>query len=473
MSVMGLKPERVFYYFNEISKIPRGSGNEVAISNYLLETARLMNLEVIQDENYNIIIRKDGAPGYENRPRVILQGHMDMVCEKNKLTDHDFLKDGLKLKVIDDFVYATDTTLGADNGIAIAMALALLETDEHPPLEIIVTVDEEVNMTGAEMLNKKEITGDVLINLDSEWEGIFTAGCAGGGRITYRMPLVQRPNKKEFALKVAIRGLTGGHSGVDIHLEKGNAIKILGRILHEIRDDVDLAFIDGGSMDNAIPRESEAIVVTDRCKHVFEHLLKLNHILKNEFKTSDKGIELQVTTTDLPENVYTEKLKDQIIDAIILTPSGVLSRSTEIDLVITSNNLGVIKEKESIEIISAPRSSVTSKMMTFVEEVKRLGEILNIEVEAGGYYPGWTYDSDSKVCALARKIYEDMFDEKPEIKAIHAGLECGFFLEKKADLDAISFGPSLYEIHTPHEHVSISSVKRTYEFLLNLLKHIE
>jgi dipeptidase D len=257
-----LKPEKVFYYFEEISKIPRCSNHEKRISEFLYNWAKEKNLEVSQDKALNILIKKKASKGYENSPTVILQGHMDMVCEKNMDTQHDFSKDPLQLRIVDDYIYATGTTLGADNGIAVAFAMAILDSDDivHPPLEVLITTDEENGMTGVENLDTKNINGKILINLDSEDEGIFTAGCAGGGRVKLMIPVEYKaPNYSNF-YKLSIKGLKGGHSGVDIDKERGNSIKLLGRVLYNLKDEIEISSIIGGSKDNAIPRESQAII---------------------------------------------------------------------------------------------------------------------------------------------------------------------------------------------------------------------
>ena len=268
----GLKPEKVFYNFEEISKIPRCSGKEKQISDYLYNFAKSRDLEVIQDEHLNIIIKKPASKGYENAPTVMLQGHMDMVCEKNEGLEHDFDKDPIKLRIEDGYIYATDTTLGADNGIAVAYALSVLDSElQHPALEVLITTDEEKGMTGANNLDGSLFKSKYLLNLDSEEEGVFTSGCAGGSEINFKIP-VKRQNSKDSAFKISVKGLSGGHSGTDIHKEKGNANKILGRILYDLIDDVELASIEGGSKTNAIPRESNAIITINNFDKVNEKI---------------------------------------------------------------------------------------------------------------------------------------------------------------------------------------------------------
>lgn len=470
----GLNPQNVFYYFEEISKIPRGSGNERAISDYLKKFAKDRSLEVIQDEVLNIIIRKPASAGNDSKPAVILQGHMDMVCEKNQETVHDFLKDPIKLRVIEDYIYATETTLGADNGIAVAMCLALLDGDyEHPPLEVVVTVDEETGMTGAMNMKKENLTGKTLINLDSEGEGVFTVGCAGGGRITFEINKVFVDTKNKEAFEISIKDLEGGHSGVDIDKEKGNANKLLGRVLYSLKDTIELISITGGSKDNAIPREAAACVVVNDSMALEAAITSIRDTFKTEMIETDPNVALEIKSIDCPKKVLTDEVKHKIIQTIQLTKSGVLSRSTIIDLVITSNNLGVIEDADnSINFINAPRSSVDSVMMSFVDEMLCLAEVLDINVIVDDFYPGWTYVSESSLRELCLEEYEKTYNKKPVIEAIHAGLECGFFLELLPELDAISFGPEMHDIHTPNEHISISSVDRTFTFLLKVLQQL-
>lgn len=471
----GLKPEKVFYYFEEISKIPRDSGREMQISNYLLNLAKSKGWEVIQDEHLNIIIRKPATKGYEDAPTVMLQGHMDMVCEKNEGVDHDFSKDPIKLRVIDGHIYGTDTTLGADNGIAVAMALSVLDSDlEHPSLEVLITTDEEKGMTGAANLDGSLFKSKYLLNIDSEEEGVFTSGCAGGSEIDFKIPLRYK-NTKGKAYRISVKGLSGGHSGVDIHKEKGNANKILGRILYDLMDYVDLVSIDGGSKTNAIPREANAVITINNFDIANEKIEKWNGILKNELAFTDPAI--SVVLTDLNEERFPleNEIFGKVLALINLIPVGVLSRSTAIDLVISSNNLGVINSDEKyIRLYNHPRSSVETLLTNnFIPAMKQLAYQIGVEYEIGSYYPGWEYAKESKIRDICINVYKDMFKKEPFVGAIHAGLECGLLMGKIPGLDAISMGPDAHDAHSPNEHVSIKSVENVYNLLCEILKKIK
>lgn len=471
----GLKPEKVFYYFEEISKIPRDSGREMQISNYLLNLAKSKGWEVIQDEHLNIIIRKPATKGYEDAPTVMLQGHMDMVCEKNEGVDHDFSKDPIKLRVIDGHIYGTDTTLGADNGIAVAMALSVLDSDlEHPSLEVLITTDEEKGMTGAANLDGSLFKSKYLLNIDSEEEGVFTSGCAGGSEIDFKIPLRYK-NTKGKAYRISVKGLSGGHSGVDIHKEKGNANKILGRILYDLMDYVDLVSIDGGSKTNAIPREANAVITINNFDIANEKIEKWNGILKNELAFTDPTI--SVVLTNLNEETFPleNEIFGKVLALINLIPVGVLSRSTAIDLVISSNNLGVINSDEKyIRLYNHPRSSVETLLTNnFIPAMKQLAYQIGVEYEIGSYYPGWEYAKESKIRDICINVYKDMFKKEPFVGAIHAGLECGLLMGKIPGLDAISMGPDAHDAHSPNEHVSIKSVENVYNLLCEILKKIK
>ena len=471
----GLKPEKVFYYFEEISKIPRCSGNEKQISDYLYHLAKTKGWEAIQDEHLNVIIKKPASQGYENAPTVMLQGHMDMVCEKNEGVEHDFEKDPIALRIKDGHIYADHTTLGADNGIAVAYALSVLDSDlEHPSLEVLITTDEEKGMTGASNIDGGLFKRKYLLNLDSEEEGVFTSGCAGGSEIDFKIS-VKFQSSKEKAFRLSMKGLSGGHSGTDIHKEKGNANKILGRILYDLMDSVDLASIDGGSKTNAIPREANAVITTRNLDKATEKIDKWNEILKNELSFTDPSI--TVTLTELNKEIFPleKEVFKKTVALINLIPVGVLSRSTVIDLIISSNNLGVITTDEKyITLFNHPRSSVESLLTEgFIPAMKQLGSVIGAECEEGSYYPGWAYAKESAVRDICIEAYRDMFKKEPVVGAIHAGLECGLLMGKIPGLDAISMGPDAYDAHSPNEHVRISSVENVYNLLCEILKRIK
>lgn len=472
----GLKPEKVFYYFEEISQIPRGSGNEKQISDYLYNLAKSKNWDVVQDDYLNIIIKKPATKGYENAPVVMLQGHMDMVCEKNEGVDHDFEKDPIKLRIINGNIYGTETTLGADNGIAVAYALSILDSDDlyHPALEVLITTDEEKGMTGAEKIDGNLFKAKYLLNLDSEEEGVFTCGCAGGCEVKFKIP-VKYQDIKKHSYKLGVKGLSGGHSGTDISKEKGNANKILGRILFDLYNDIDLVSISGGSKGNAIPREAQAVICLDNIEKVRQKICEWNEILKNEYSFTDSAVTVLLEDLDKELQPLEKDVFKKAISAVSFIPNGPLTRSTAIDLVISSNNLGVITQDEQfITLFNQARSSVKTLMTHNIALVmKQIGEALNIECEVGGYYPGWEYAKESKIRDICIDTYRKMYGKEPIVGAIHAGLECGLLMEKINGLDAISLGPDAYDAHSPNEHVSIKSVENVYNLLLNILKEIK
>jgi dipeptidase D len=480
----GLEPSSVFTFFEEISKIPRGSGNEKGISDYLVDFAKKRNLEVIQDSSLNVIIKKGGTEGYENAPVVIIQGHLDMVCEKNQDTVHDFENSPIELMVQGDFVKANGTTLGADNGIAIAFAMALLDSDDisHPPLEILMTTDEETGMSGAMNLEPNNLNGRILINIDSEEEGKLLVSCAGGLRTKVSLPVAWESVGEEFiAFSIKVRGLKGGHSGMDIDKQRGNANKIMGRILTDLLYKVEykLGSLAGGSKNNAIPRESDAVIYVqkenvDCIKNCIE---KWNEILKNEYKTSDSDLRVQIQTVvnDKNSRAYERSCTEKAVKLLYLIPNGIQTMSLDISgLVQSSSNLGVVTTSESsVAYDSAVRSSVKSLKQDISFQTKLIGEALGAKVDEGVQYPEWQYDPESEIREIFKRVHRKVYGKEAEIVAIHAGVECGLFKEKFKDIDMISFGPDMFDVHTPDEKLSISSTERSWNFLLEVLKDIK
>lgn len=479
--LQNLEPKAVFQYFEEISNIPRGSGNEKGISDYLLNFGKELGLESIQDEALNVIIKKPGTPGYENAPTVIIQGHMDMVCEKNNGVEHDFEKDPLKLRIVDDYIYATDTTLGADNGIAVAYAMAILASNDipHPPIEVLLTTDEETGMSGAMAIKKENLQGKILINLDNEEEGYLLVSCAGGVRSTATLKVDEQEIGSKKLIKINISGLKGGHSGMDIIKERGNSNKILGRVLKGLLREVkfNLVSLNGGSKNNAIPREAEAIIAVNPNDEntAIEVINNWNNIIENELRAQDPGLKIEASITDIKTcKEFTDESTKKVVDLLYIYPNGINSKSTEIEgLVESSTNLGVLTTKDGVvEFDSAIRSSIPSLKEEIVLRSKTIVELLGGKFETTSDYPGWEYDPNSKVRDICQKVHKDMYGKEAKIVAIHAGVECGLFNEKLGNLDMISFGPNLYDVHTPDEHMSISSVKNCYEYLLGILKEI-
>lgn len=471
-----LNPTLVFKYFEEISQVPRGSGDEERISEFLVNFAKELNLEVVQDEHLNVIIRKPATEGYENCPGVILQGHMDMVCEKNKDVDHDFEKDPIELKIVDDMIYANGTTLGADNGIAVAMSMAVLASNDlaHPALEVLITSNEEAGMTGANGLDGSLLKGKYIINLDSEEEGFLLVSCAGGNRSYATLPLTYKnieDNKQAFMIEV--KGLLGGHSGMDIVKQRANSNVTMGRVLNLLDVDFDLVEVNGGSKNNAIPRECEAVVAVnkDQAENLKANVAKIEEILKNEFKTTDPGLEVVIKEATA-DKAITDECKAKAMLLLNFIPNGIQTVSKDIEgLVESSSNLGVVKtESDVMSFESAVRSSVATLRENLNNKTKMLCATVNANFENTDGYPAWEYAKDSKLEELCVDVYEKLEGKKPIITAIHAGLECGLLLDKMPGCEAISMGPDMFEVHTPNEHLSIPSVKNVYEFLLAVLK---
>lgn len=471
----GLEPRKVFTYFEQLTQIPRCSSHEKQVSDYLVEWARARQLEVIQDQALNVVIKKPASPGYETAPTVILQGHLDMVCEKNADTVHDFSKDPLKLRVEGDYIYASGTTLGADNGIAVAMAMAILDSPElaHPPLEVVLTADEEAGMTGVQQLDPGLLKGRILINLDSEEEGVFTAGCAGGGRVEFTVPVRKTTPRYKHFYRLTVKGLKGGHSGADIDKERGNAIRILGRILNGLKERCELFQLSGGSKANAIPRESQALLAVDDPVWLAEEVARWDSTLKYELAYTDPAVRIEIEPADAVKAVYDQATQFKAVHLLNLVPGGPFQRDLEHDVVVASNNLGVLtSDDEAITLTCAPRSSIRSLLDHFLESAAAIGEILRIQVSVSSLYPGWEYATQSKIRDLCLKTYGDLYHKPGKVNVIHAGLECGFFVEKIPGLDAISFGPDMFDVHSPDEHLSIGSTQRTYILLCEILKGI-
>ena len=480
-----LKPEKVFYYFEEISNIPRGSGNTKAVSDYCVNFAKERGLYVRQDELNNVVIKKSATDGNENKPGVIIQGHLDMVAEKDSDSTHDFMKDPIELIVDGDYITANKTTLGADDGIAVAVALALLDdnTVKHPELEIIFTVDEETGMYGAMGLDMSDINGKYLLNLDSEDDGIITVGCAGGksAAVKYDLELAEVAG---LIYELKISGLKGGHSGVEIHKERANANILMGRILKYINDRIAirLVSINGGAKDNVITKESTARFILHTHEDVEAKAAKMTEILrevaaiiKNEFVISDKDISINLS--DGEYGIFysaSRKATNDILAFINAVPFGPQYRVPGMNgLVETSLNMGVVNtDKGMLSISMSIRSSVKSRKDLMAEKIEILAGLTGAEFSTGGEYPEWSYKADSPLQKLLCKVYKKMFNDELKIDVIHAGLECGYVLEKKPDLDVVSFGPQMYDIHTTDERVSISSVAKLYDFVKGILEEI-
>lgn len=476
-----LEPQNVFHYFEEICAIPHGSGNTRQISDYLAAFARDHKLSYVQDELGNVIIRKPAAPGYEEAPAVILQGHMDMVAEKAPGSAHDFTKDGLKLEVVDDaFVTAKDTTLGGDDGIAIAYGLALLDGDyPHPAIELLITVDEEIGMLGARGLDCSQLKGRRFINLDSEEEGNLWVSCAGGLRGISRIPVEYAAGEGRLG-ELKVSGLTGGHSGSEIDKIRCNANIVMGRVLYELRAEADFEIrsLEGGAKDNAIPRECTAgiLVAPGQEEAIWACVGRIQEDLRAEYAGTDGGVQVEAVFGEEGEaQVLTPVSREKVIFFLMHVPDGVQKMSGNIPgLVETSTNLGILRlDGQELRTKACVRSSVTSGKEALSEKICHLTEFLGGEYEVTGDYPAWEYNQDSPLREEMVRVYREMYQADPNVVAIHAGLECGLFYEKIKGLDCVSLGPNMKDIHTTEEMLDIASVRRVWEYLLRVLEQMK
>lgn len=478
MNIDTIQPKEVFHWFAEISAVPRGSHNEKGISDFLVRFAKERSLEVYQDEALNIIIKKPGTAGYEKAPTVILQGHMDMVCEKTADSNHDFLKDPIKLIVDGDTLHADRTTLGGDDGIAVAYALAILDSKSlaHPPLEVLLTTTEEVGMDGARALKGDHLQGRILFNIDSEEEGVFLVSCAGGANVHVDFKIETEPLTGK-ALSIKIDGLLGGHSGMEIIKQRANAIKLLGRILSAVKAEqpVHIVSISGGSKHNAIAKEAQAIITVEDAARAQAAIAQLAEAIKAEYRVADKDIRIAAeAATALPKMMYNGTVSRGIIDFMTMAPDGVQYMSMDIPgLVQTSLNNGILAVAgETLKFTISVRSSVKSELDEIVQVLRlcaeRTGGVFNKVSE----YPAWEYSPQSHAREVAVKTYKELTGKEPTVSAIHAGLECGLIKKTIPGIDAVSFGPNLYDVHTPNEHLSISSAERMWKFIVKLLENM-
>ena len=473
----GLEPAAVFGYFEEICSIPHGSRNTKLISDYLVNFAKEQNLRYIQDEADNVILFGDATAGYEDHPTVILQGHMDMVCEKDADCPIDMATEGLDVMHDGNVVFAKGTTLGADNGIAVAMGMAILadKTIPHPPIEVLVTSDEEIGLLGAAAVDMSAMQGRTLINLDSEGEGIFTVSCAGGCTATISLP-VERRAVYGPCIRLVVDGLQGGHSGADIHLNRGNANKIMGEFMSRIQKLMPLCLtsLSGGAKDNAIPRSCQATLVA-----MGIHLDRINAIaeeLQAEVRAQYNEPEVTVQAFDvdaLGGNSLSTESTAKVISLLCSAPNGVQTWSKDIEgLVQTSLNMGVVKLGDRLNVTLSVRSSVNTEKQELLDQLKKLAEMFGASYVEAGAYPAWEYKKESRLRDVMVSTYKDMFGKDAKVEAIHAGLECGLFTEKLPGLDCVSIGPQMHDIHTSRERLEIASTKRTWDFLLAVLKNL-
>lgn len=473
----GLEPAAVFGYFEEICAIPHGSRNTKMISDYLVGFAKEHNLAYIQDEMNNVILFAPGTCGMEDRPPVILQGHIDMVCEKEASCPIDMAAEGLDVTHDGTSVYAKGTTLGGDDGIAAAMALALLadETIPHPPLEVVMTTEEEIGLLGATAIDLSQLKGRTLINLDSETEGVFTVSCAGGCTACITLP-VERRAVYGPCIRLTVDGLQGGHSGADIHLKRANADKIMGEFMSRIQKLMPLCLtsLSGGAKDNAIPRSCQATLVAMGIN--LERINDIAAALQEEVRANYDEPEATVQAFDvdaLGGNSLSTESTAKVISLLCSAPNGVQKWSADIEgLVQTSLNLGIAKLGDRFSATFSVRSSVNSEKQEVLEQLKALADMLDATYSQDGEYPAWEYRKESHLRDTMVRIYREMFAQEPKVEAIHAGLECGLFSQKLPDLDCVSIGPNILDIHTTRERLEIASTERVWKFLLEVLKNL-
>jgi dipeptidase D len=475
-----LQPHKLWNYFYQITQIPRPSKHEEKIAAYLADFAKQHNFSLTKDDVGNLLIRKPATPGNEHNPTVILQAHIDMVCEKNADSTHNFDTDPIQTYIDGDWVKAKGTTLGADNGIGVAMMLAVLDADNlpHPPLECLFTVDEETGLTGAFGLDDKLLTGSTLINLDSEDDGEVFIGCAGGiGTKAFLSYQTEPAPTKYFGFKVKVSGLTGGHSGSDIHLGLANAIKLLNRYLWQLNQQMDVRLIsfEGGNLHNAIPREASAFAAVPYAEKETIRVILNMYIatLEDEFKNIEPNIRISLESEALPELVLDKSFSDNLLHVLYACPHGVIAMSRDIPgLVETSTNLASVKmmQNNQVEINTSQRSAAESSKIDLAAQMHAVFALAGAEIIQSDGYPGWKPNINSAILKKTSDAYETLFGEAPKVKAIHAGLECGLFLEKYPHLDMVSIGPQMYGVHSPDERLSINSTQKTWEWLVEILK---
>lgn len=460
-------------FFEEFSKIPRGSGNTDKIADYLCDFAKTRGLEFFRDGANNVLIKKPATKGYEKRPTVIIQGHTDIVAEKTQDCEKDMAKDGLTLLREGDFIKAEGTTLGADDGVAMAYALALLDSRDipHPKIEALFTSDEEIGLIGADAFDKSKLSGKILINIDSDEEGVFTAGCAGGVRVDICLPLGNKTPSKHF-YKLSVSGLLGGHSGTEINKGRANAIKLCAELLSTVKG-ARIADFYGGGKDNAIPKEAYAIFATDAEIDTWEFSKKCDGI-KTAYQKSENSIDIALEEFANTDSAFSEEISGKLISMIFYMPTGVIEMSKDIaGLPETSMNIGIAKiEGGSFKLSSSIRSAKSGKKLAVRREVEDIARQFGASFSARGDYPAWEYCKSSYLRDTMCKIYEESYGKPARVTIIHAGLECGIISDCIKDLDCVSIGPDTYDIHTTNERLSISSFARVWDFLKRLLAQI-
>ncbi|MBT8233070.1 MAG: aminoacyl-histidine dipeptidase [Saprospiraceae bacterium] len=481
VDISSLEPKMLWKNFSALNEVPRASKKEERVIRFMLDFGNNLGLKTIKDHIGNVIISKPATPGMENKQTVVMQSHLDMVHQKNSDTVFDFDKEGIKMLIDGDWVKAEGTTLGADNGIGVATIMALLESTDiaHPALEALFTIDEETGMTGALELKGGLLTGSIMLNLDTEDDRELTIGCAGGIDLTSKGSYKLTPVDESFkSYKIDVKGLTGGHSGMDIHLGRGNANKIMNRILMEAskKTRMSLSTVNGGGLRNAIPRESFAVVnlKEEQYPTLEKVILDLTQLITTEHETTDPDFQVTISEVRRSEFSVEQNFAFKLMRSIYTCPNGIYRMSPDIkDLVQTSNNLArVFVKNGKYEILCLTRSSVESEKHDLANAITACFELSDAKVERSGSYPGWQPKPNADIVKLMTQIYKDKFNEEPHVNACHAGLECGILGQNYPDMDMISFGPNIRGAHSPDEKVQISSVQKYWDFLLDTLKQI-
>lgn len=478
-----LENNKVLAFFKELSNIPRESGNEKAVSDYLVQFGKDRHLETIQDEENNVIIKMPASPGCEDKPSLILQGHIDMVCEKLHDSNHDFAKDPIANIVDGEWLHADGTTLGADNGMGVAMAMAVLDDPaiEHGPITALFTTSEETGMNGAAGLKKGLVEGQYMLNIDTEVEGEFIVSCAGGVHVIVDIPLLRENTMPGYnkGLTITVQGLKGGHSGLEIHKQRGNANQIMARLLHSLGKEFsyDLASFQGGTKHNAIPNKTTAVIAIreEDVAPITQWVATYEKNIKTTYAVQDPNLNIIAEAVDAPETTYAEDTTEALISYLFLAEDGVHTMSQSIHgLVETSNNLAVVKEApHALEILISIRSSSAVALDYLKDKMLLLADVLGITARATDGYPAWEYEPGSALESQAIAIYEEVRGKKPAVNAVHAGLECGLLKAVLPDTQMISFGPTITGAHTPYEKAHIPSIHRMYHYLVTLIQKLK
>jgi len=472
-----LEPTNLWNNFADLNAVPRASKKEEEVRAFMVTFGKKLNLETTVDKIGNVIIKKPATKGMENRKTIVMQSHLDMVHQKNNDTDFNFDTQGIEMYVEDGWVKARGTTLGADNGLGVATIMSILEATDipHPAIEALFTIDEETGMTGAMGLEAGYLNGEILLNLDTEDDDEIGVGCAGGIDITATKSYTsEKIPANTSAYRITIKGLQGGHSGMDIHKDFGNANKMMNRILYALKEISSIAKIDGGSLRNAIPRESHSIVVTNDIKSFEDEFYVIAKAIINEYSTIEDELEIELEECILPESVLSKDDSNTLLKAIYATHNGVFRMSPDIDgLVETSNNVARVLVKDGdIKILCLTRSSVESGKMNLAYNISSGFELAGYTVELSGSYPGWKPNPNSPILKVLETTYVTLFNEKPNVLACHAGLECGILGTNYPDMDMISFGPTIKGAHSPDERANIESTQKFWEYILQILKDI-